>query len=122
VLRVIYVGALSVRKGILYLLEAVQDLRLPDFEVWLIGGIVPEVKSKLRSYNGLDCFRIMKERLLTILIPAADRLHAFQRCRRHTISHYWILVHIEDSVSNCSWITNWNDISLQFRSCSRSST
>jgi glycosyltransferase involved in cell wall biosynthesis len=52
VFRVVYVGALSLRKGIPDLLEAVCTLRLPRFEVWLIGGCLPEVRPFLRKYEG----------------------------------------------------------------------
>ena len=52
VFRVVYVGALSLRKGIPYLLEAVASLELPKFELWLIGAIQPEVKTLLSRYEG----------------------------------------------------------------------
>ncbi len=51
--RVMYVGALSLRKGIPYLLEALEPLRLPDFELWLIGALAPEIKPFLEKYRGL---------------------------------------------------------------------
>jgi glycosyltransferase involved in cell wall biosynthesis len=50
VFRVIYVGSLSIEKGIPYLLEAVHKLRLPNFEVYLIGGITPEIRPVLDKY------------------------------------------------------------------------
>jgi starch synthase len=40
VCRVLFVGQLSQRKGIKYLLEAVKQLAVPDLELRLIGGIV----------------------------------------------------------------------------------
>lgn len=52
VFRVIYVGALSIRKGIPYLLEALGSLQLPKFELWLIGAAQPEVKPFLSRYQG----------------------------------------------------------------------
>jgi alpha-maltose-1-phosphate synthase len=52
IFRVIYVGAMSIRKGIRYLLEAIADLRLPKFETWLIGPLLPEVKPILARYHG----------------------------------------------------------------------
>jgi glycosyltransferase involved in cell wall biosynthesis len=51
--RVIFAGLLSLQKGIPYLLQAVEPLRLPDFELWLIGGVDPEVKPILNKYRGL---------------------------------------------------------------------
>ena len=52
VFRVVYVGALSLQKGIPDLLEAVCSLRLPRFEVWLIGSLLPEVGPFLRKWEG----------------------------------------------------------------------
>jgi glycosyltransferase involved in cell wall biosynthesis len=53
IFRVIFVGALSLQKGIPYLLEAVAPLqRLRDFEVWLIGSLTPEIRPFLDKYQG----------------------------------------------------------------------
>jgi glycosyltransferase involved in cell wall biosynthesis len=52
IFRVIYVGALSLRKGLLYLLQAAEPLRLPDFELWLIGPLDPEIKPFLEKCKG----------------------------------------------------------------------
>ncbi|HZO80959.1 MAG TPA: glycosyltransferase family 4 protein [Candidatus Binataceae bacterium] len=52
VFRVVYVGALSIRKGIPYLLEALAPLSLPRFEIWLIGPRMPETKRLLARYEG----------------------------------------------------------------------
>lgn len=48
--RVIYVGALSLRKGIPYLLEALAPL--PHVELWLVGAVQPEVRRFLAMYPG----------------------------------------------------------------------
>jgi glycosyltransferase involved in cell wall biosynthesis len=53
--RVICVGRMSLQKGIPYLLQAVESLRLPDFELWLVGGVDPEIKPFLERYR--DSFR-----------------------------------------------------------------
>jgi glycosyltransferase involved in cell wall biosynthesis len=50
--RVIYVGALSLRKGIPYLLQALAGIHLPQFEVWLIGSVLPEVRTILAKHEG----------------------------------------------------------------------
>jgi glycosyltransferase involved in cell wall biosynthesis len=42
--RVLYAGTMSLRKGIPYLLEAIESLRLPNFEFAVNGSISPEVK------------------------------------------------------------------------------
>jgi len=52
VFRIIYVGSLSVRKGIHYLLEAISQLKLPKIELWLIGSVDQEARSFLKKYNG----------------------------------------------------------------------
>jgi starch synthase len=51
VFRVLYAGALSLRKGIPYLCEALAGLRLLKFEVWLIGHLQPEVRPFLEKYR-----------------------------------------------------------------------
>lgn len=42
VFRVIFAGAISLEKGVPYLLEALKSLDLPRFEVWLVGPKAPE--------------------------------------------------------------------------------
>jgi glycosyltransferase involved in cell wall biosynthesis len=39
-------------KGVLYLLKALADLRIPSFEVVLIGGLAPEIAPFLAQYEG----------------------------------------------------------------------
>jgi len=52
VFRVIYVGILSLRKGIPYLLEALAPLKLPRFEIWLVGPVAEDVRPFLARYEG----------------------------------------------------------------------
>jgi glycosyltransferase involved in cell wall biosynthesis len=52
VFRVLFVGSLSLRKGIPYLLEAMGGLRLPNLELWLIGGIAKETRPFLAKHEG----------------------------------------------------------------------
>lgn len=52
--RIIFVGALVMRKGVRYLLEAASALRLKKHQTWLIGGITDEIRPVLRKYR--DCF------------------------------------------------------------------
>jgi glycosyltransferase involved in cell wall biosynthesis len=52
VFRVLYVGGLTLRKGVVYLLEAVQGLRLPKLEVLLIGRLYDEFKGIARRFAG----------------------------------------------------------------------
>ena len=51
--RVVFVGSCSIRKGIGYLLEALQPtIRQGAVEAWLIGGVTPEAKPVLKGHAG----------------------------------------------------------------------
>jgi glycosyltransferase involved in cell wall biosynthesis len=50
VFRVIHCGAVTLRKGCQYLLEAFQGLALPRAELWLVGGVSPEMEEFRRRY------------------------------------------------------------------------
>jgi len=52
IFRVIFVGILSLQKGIPYLLEAFKRLNLPNAELLLVGTVFPEIKPILRRYQG----------------------------------------------------------------------
>ena len=49
--RVIFVGSLSVRKGVHYLLQAVAQFHLRDLEVCLVGPLSAEMKPYLRKHR-----------------------------------------------------------------------
>ena len=51
VFRVIYVGNITLRKGLPYLLEAIAAPGLPPLELWLIGSIDPDVRPLLAKYR-----------------------------------------------------------------------
>ena len=53
--RVVYAGALSLQKGIPYLLEAFTRLNIPDSELLLVGNPTPDVVAVLSRYS--DKFR-----------------------------------------------------------------
>lgn len=55
--RVLYVGRIDPLKGVHILLEAWKQLALPNAELWLIGHVLPEMKSILARYEG--SFRYM---------------------------------------------------------------
>ncbi|SRR5579875_996384 len=55
IFRVLFVGHLSARKGLLYLLQAVKSLRLPKFELWLIGSKMRETPAIVAGHE--DLFR-----------------------------------------------------------------
>ena len=50
--RIIYVGEISVRKGIHYLLEAAARFSETEVEVWLIGAALPEAQALLKRHAG----------------------------------------------------------------------
>jgi glycosyltransferase involved in cell wall biosynthesis len=50
VFRVIHCGAVTLRKGCQYLLEAFRTLALPRAELWLVGGVSPEMEEFRRRY------------------------------------------------------------------------
>jgi len=50
---VLFVGNLCLQKGVLYLLQAFQELKLPGAELLLIGSIDPRFTPLLRPYEGL---------------------------------------------------------------------
>lgn len=52
VFRILFVGALSIRKGLPHLLEAVAGLKWRDAELVLRGGDTPESAELLRGYRG----------------------------------------------------------------------
>jgi glycosyltransferase involved in cell wall biosynthesis len=51
--RVIYAGALSIRKGIGYLLQAFSELNLLNSQLLLVGGIEDNIKPILKKYQGI---------------------------------------------------------------------
>lgn len=52
IFRLIYVGQISIRKGIHYLLKAVSELKFKNLELWLIGNMTGEIRPFLRKYKG----------------------------------------------------------------------
>jgi glycosyltransferase involved in cell wall biosynthesis len=51
IFRVIFCGKLSIQKGSHYLLQAIYELDLENFEFWHIGGISEEMKSLIKKYE-----------------------------------------------------------------------
>ena len=51
VFRIIHCGGLMLRKGVHYLLQAFYELSLKNSELWLIGGMSPEIKRFLDKYK-----------------------------------------------------------------------
>lgn len=51
VFRVIHCGAISIQKGVHYLLQAFHELRLPNAELWLVGRLTPGIEPFLKRYQ-----------------------------------------------------------------------
>jgi glycosyltransferase involved in cell wall biosynthesis len=56
IFRVLYAGTMSIRKGSLYLLEAISKLNLPNFEFVFNGHISPELKPFISKYESKITF------------------------------------------------------------------
>lgn len=52
VFRIVFAGGMCLRKGVHYLLQAFAELNLPNAELWLLGGKLPEIESFFERYAG----------------------------------------------------------------------
>ena len=52
IFKVVFCGGMMLRKGVYYLLKAFKELKLPNSELLLIGGMAREMKSLFNEYNG----------------------------------------------------------------------
>ncbi len=52
IFRVIFVGGMTLRKGVHYLLKAFSELNLPNSELMLIGAINDEIQPFFKKYEG----------------------------------------------------------------------
>ena len=59
IFRVLFVGTLGIRKGIGFLLEALSNLRLPNFELLLIGSLSAEARSLLARFRSRTPYRVV---------------------------------------------------------------
>jgi alpha-maltose-1-phosphate synthase len=51
IFRVLYVGNIALGKGVPYLLDAVSNINVRNFEVCLVGGFSPEIRPILKKYS-----------------------------------------------------------------------
>jgi glycosyltransferase involved in cell wall biosynthesis len=51
--RILFVGAISLRKGVQHLLEAVRRSAIPAVDVWLVGPVESSARPVLARYEGL---------------------------------------------------------------------
>lgn len=59
VFRVIYCGMVCLRKGPQYLLQAWDDLKLRDSELWLIGMVLPDAVGLMERYGSLPGVKVL---------------------------------------------------------------
>jgi glycosyltransferase involved in cell wall biosynthesis len=52
VFRVVFAGSMELQKGVHYLLQAFSELKLPDAELWLVGGAMPDIEPFFKRYAG----------------------------------------------------------------------
>ena len=72
VFRVVYVGQLRLRKGVQYLLEAWDRLRLKNAELVLVGDVVAEFQPILQPY-------LSRDSTITLLGHADDPVRIYQQ-------------------------------------------
>jgi glycosyltransferase involved in cell wall biosynthesis len=50
---ILYLGSVSIRKGLIYLFKALSALKIEDkdYEVWFIGGVNDEMRETINQYN-----------------------------------------------------------------------
>ncbi len=85
--RIIYTGTVSVRKGILYLLEVFNDLKLDDIELLIIGNIEKDFNKNLKRY---------KQNKKIIFKKSVDQS---ELKKFYNISHVFITCSIEEGLS-----------------------
>lgn len=74
--RILYLGHMGVRKGLIYMFEALNKLNIPDddFEVWFIGGLSDELRpifEKHKKKNWIH-FGFIEHNLLPSYISKCD--------------------------------------------------
>ncbi|MEK7465646.1 MAG: glycosyltransferase family 4 protein [Patescibacteria group bacterium] len=52
IFRVIFAGGMSLRKGVHYLIQAFTELKLPNSELFLVGGLTEQIKPIFKKYEG----------------------------------------------------------------------
>jgi len=60
--RLLFVGQVSLRKGVPYLLEAWQRLHLPHAELWLVGRVMPNIRHAISSFLTDQTIRFLGHR------------------------------------------------------------
>ena len=58
--RIIYTGAVSIRKGTIYLLQAFDDLNLKNSELLIIGNIDKEIQNLIKKFKKIKVLFLIK--------------------------------------------------------------
>lgn len=69
-LKVFYFGSISIRKGILYLLEATKNFSPSQLELVLVGDVDPEMKSILKRFHHFQWHRPVPQAELNQMMKA----------------------------------------------------
>ena len=105
--RAVFIGQVSVRKGILYLLEAWKGLGLPGSELLVVGPQSPDIKELLAKYANTENIRFVNYvKDLTQVYQTAS-VFVFP-----SIEEGSALVNYEAMASGVPLITNYNSGSL----------
>ena len=78
--RIIYTGTVSVRKGIMYLLEVFDDLKLENTELLIIGNIEEDLNKVLKKYKSNKKIIFKKSVKQSELKKFYDISHVFVTC------------------------------------------
>ncbi len=78
--RIIYTGTVSVRKGIMYLLEVFDDLKLENTELLIVGNIEEDLNKVLKKYKSNKKIIFKKSVKQSELKKFYDISHVFVTC------------------------------------------
>lgn len=85
--RIIYTGTVSIRKGIIYLLKAFNDLNLKNSELLIIGNIDNELIPKIKKY------------FLNKKIIFKKPVRQFELSKYYSISNIFVTCSLEEGLS-----------------------
>jgi glycosyltransferase involved in cell wall biosynthesis len=80
IFRIIYTGSLSVRKGVVYLLRAFNELNLHNSELLMIGNIDKEINSIINKYRSNDKIIFKKSMIQSKLKEEYSSSNVFVTC------------------------------------------
>jgi glycosyltransferase involved in cell wall biosynthesis len=75
--RVLFVGQVSLRKGVLYLLQTWHKLGWKDAELWLAGNVATQIRPLLKQYDDLTGVQFLGHALDPVSLYQAADVFAF---------------------------------------------